>query len=125
MGHVIHLHAESLFSKWGFCDGDVLDDILWDLYEGYTPNDYVFEGKSGAECDHGFSHALLIELVKQKLLPELPVGFKIHHLSTCHNPVRADEDMDEDSVSGLYATVTTEDVMAVIKGMTGGADAAS
>lgn len=68
----ITLFADALYSKWGFQDGDILFDCLMD--GGFSRVD-----------DHG----LLEQLVRQFLLPKLPVPVEIEIFSTCHNPVRA------------------------------------
>lgn len=104
-------------SKWGFMDGDILDDILWELYEGRLPEKYVFEGRRGSDCDHGFSHALLIETVKRKLLPVMPEGFKIKHFSSLHNPVRAHEDCEDIEVGDIYVIVQPDDVAQIAEQM--------
>lgn len=58
------LRAEGLLNKWGFSDGDLLAD------------------------DTGSRHDLLVELVKEHLLPLLP-GVEVDRIVTIHNPVRA------------------------------------
>ena len=60
------LFAESLLSKWGFEDGDMLAD------------------------DTGVRHELLVQMVKHHLLPLLQ-GVEVFEIRTCHNPVRATE----------------------------------
>lgn len=60
------LFAESLLSKWGFEDGDVLAD------------------------DTGVRHELLVQVIKDHLLPLLH-GVEVFEICTCHNPVRATE----------------------------------
>lgn len=71
------LYSTGLLSKWGFMDGDVVDDWIYDngLWEKYKDID---------------DHKILEELVGKYLLPKLN-----HKVSTCfvgtnHNPVRAD-----------------------------------
>ena len=61
----VTLNASSLLSKWGFLDGDLLDDVH--------------------ECD---SHEALVSLVKTHLLPLLP-GVEVDVFHTHHNPIRA------------------------------------
>jgi len=68
----ITLLASALYSKWGFQDGDILGDCLMD-------------GDFSRIDDHG----LLEALVREFLLPKLPMPIEIEIFSTCHNPVRA------------------------------------
>src|SRR5687768_2210978 len=65
----VQLNSESLLSKWGFCDGDLLQ---W-LYDF---------GKLD-------QHATLVELVRRRLLPALNQKVEIEVIATCHNPCRA------------------------------------
>lgn len=59
-----------LLSKWGFCDGDLLD---W-LHEHNIDYD---------------PHATLIECVKRKMLPALKQKVEIRVIGCIHNPCRA------------------------------------
>lgn len=65
----VTLFADGLLSKWGFCDGDLLD---W-LYE-FGEHD---------------EHAVLCAIVRQKLLPALAQKVEVEEISTIHNPIRA------------------------------------
>lgn len=66
---VVTFHADSLASKWGFEDGDILGEF--DL-----PNSVD-------------EHALLIRLVRAHLLPLLNPRLEVIEIGTCHNPIRA------------------------------------
>lgn len=65
----VTLFADGLLSKWGFCDGDLLE---W-LYE-FGKHD---------------RHAVLCAVVRQKLLPALAQKVEVEEISTIHNPIRA------------------------------------
>lgn len=71
--------AQGLLSKFGFWDGDMLDDFLWgvDLYDALPDDDY------------GVKHRLIVAVVKQHLLPLLNPGIEVDVFCTCHNPIRA------------------------------------
>lgn len=71
------LDAESLCSKWGFGDGDALDDWWWDTYD---------EGPDVNTDD------LLYALVVAYLVPAIRDAghtVEIERIGTIHNPVRA------------------------------------
>ena len=69
----IELCSDSLYSKWGFCDGDILSDLLWN-----APED--------------LEHQTLFALIKKYLLPRME-GVDVDFIITHHNPIRA-VDMD-------------------------------
>lgn len=72
------LDAESLVSKWGFGDGDALDDWWWDTFDVEPP----------VNCDD-LLHALVLEY----LVPAMRArGWdpKVIRIGTIHNPVRAE-----------------------------------
>lgn len=71
------LHTESLFSKWGFSDGDVPDEVF----------DFVFDNELDDGC--AWWRPLLAELVKTWLLPSLSKPVDVYVITTIHNPVRA------------------------------------
>lgn len=71
------LDAESLCSKWGFGDGDALDDWWWDTYDG---------------CPEIDTHELLHALVVAYLMPvirDAGHAVELERIETIHNPVRA------------------------------------
>jgi hypothetical protein len=65
----VTLCASCLLSKWGFEDGDLLSFL----------NDWI-------TCDR---RAVLVELVKRKLLPALKQQVEFEVIETNHNPIRA------------------------------------
>lgn len=76
-GH-LHLDAESLMSKWGFSDGEALNDWWWDQYDEAPPFD-----------DALVLHALVVAY----LVPALRAAghqVEIFTIQTNHNPVRAE-----------------------------------
>lgn len=73
----LHLDMSSLCSKWGFGDGDMLDDWWWDTY---------------GEAPSLNSDDLLHALVLTYLAPAIEAAghrVEIVRVETCHNPVRA------------------------------------
>lgn len=77
---IFTMTAESLCSKWGFSDGDSLEDWWFDnCDENYRPTH--------------FFHDLLFYLVKKYLIPEIEKANHVVVLTrihTIHNPVRID-----------------------------------
>ncbi len=70
---MIRLEAASLWSKWGFKDGDILSDLplLSD------------------------PHELLFYLVSKYLLPLVDKPISLQFWQTCHNPCRLSAESDE------------------------------
>jgi hypothetical protein len=77
MTGTVILLSEGLLSKWGFGDGDILDDFVdWTEDNGYPrPAD---------------EHALLRTLVRTHLLPALHQRVEAIDIETIHNPIRAE-----------------------------------
>lgn len=76
-GRTFLLDAESLCSKWGFGDGDALDDWWWETYD---------------EAPEINTHELLHALVLAFLIPAIrDAGHEVEvvRIETNHNPVRA------------------------------------
>lgn len=73
------LHAESLFSKWGFCDGDMIGDWLDEV------DDSGRDIRRHLGIDY---HRVLRYLVRTYLLPLIPGDFTLCDISTAHNPIR-------------------------------------
>lgn len=99
MKHVT-LDSRSLFSKWGFEDGDVLHE--WWYYTGRI------EPASAPDTDlrfFGLDHLTLIIAVQKYLLPALPRSVETYRVSTLHNPIRAEDDEPED-FAPVEVTVT-------------------
>lgn len=70
------LISRGLLSKWGFHDGDILDDYCWD-------HDIPADDKD--------LHVALRQLVREHLLPKLAEHHQIevYDIETRHNPIRA------------------------------------
>lgn len=80
----VQLYSQCLLSKWGFCDGDILEWL----------SDFgAFDRR-----------AVLVELVKTKLLPTLnqPVEFEV--INTIHNPIRVTTVDGQDVTHWHYET---------------------
>lgn len=90
----ITLQSDSLFSKFGFCDGDILDD--WWYWRFALASDGPQLAPEHELQDHGFAHALLIRLVEHHLLPALPRVIETYRISSIHNPIRAEDDEAQD-----------------------------
>lgn len=123
----ITFSASSLFSKWGFMDGDILDDIIFDSDIDFDKvKEWIFEGKKIAcgDSEHGFNHSLLITIIQQKLLPLLPEGFETHHSSSGHNPMRAGLEQQCDAINAISVSLTEAEILEIAKGMFDDAPAA-
>jgi hypothetical protein len=68
------LFAFGLLSKWGFGDGELVDDWWWEEFDGPPPVEDALE-----------------QLVEQLLLPVLTEHghtFEAYRIGTTHNPIR-------------------------------------
>jgi hypothetical protein len=108
------LRAESLASKWGFGDGDGLDDYMYDLRDlgliDHTPE----------------RNSFLYAAVQKFLVPELTrrgITAEIVVIGSNHNPVRADTingaDVDHYGapppacLAGVEVTVSRAELLAL------------
>jgi len=110
------LDAESLCSKWGFGDGDALDDWWWDTYD---------------EDPDVNTDELLYALVMAHLVPAIrDAGHSVdlERIDTIHNPVRAvrvdEAEVDWYSLEDTFAPtitvwVTRDQVEDVVRKTTG------
>ena len=73
----IALYAADLWSKWGFNDGDMPDEV-WDALE-----------EEGIDVLHLDWHRVLIDLVRTFLVPRLDVEVELQEIITSHNPIRS------------------------------------
>lgn len=73
-GRTFQLHGFDLRSKFGFSDGDLLHEVLFD--NELTEHEDVGQ------------HEVLVEVVKRYLLPALPEKIEVEEYCTCHNPIR-------------------------------------
>jgi hypothetical protein len=83
----VRLAADCLFSKFGFNDGDLLDDLLED--NGYTYDLGEVWGEFG-KTELGLSQRLLVKLVDEFLLPSLPIKLEPKICLGIHNPYRCE-----------------------------------
>ncbi len=69
-------NTSSLLSKWGFDDGDMLDEFCEQHY--YEAFDKSLQ----------FDHELLCAVVKKHVIPKLDQKVEVITLRTIHNPIR-------------------------------------
>ena len=102
----ITLHAEDLWSRGGFSDGDILEEFWPEV---------LFEDSSDAD-PHGEEHRVLIYLVRNLLLPKVdPQHYdEIMEIVTNHNPIRVSNHFHAevpDEVREISVTVTEDEVL--------------
>ena len=98
----LNLHAQSLASKFGFMDGDIVSL-------------FCEENNIESEIKDKDSHEVLIKLVRKHLLP-LVSHVEVFEISTMHNPIRCeDEFIDEMRQSDAQVEVGIEEVLQCIK----------
>lgn len=81
----IRLDTAGLLSKWGFGDGDCLDDLLWDMVDDGTLT--LDERRAGSGID--FEHGVLVRVVREFVLPAIEQTVEVYEIGTIHNPIRA------------------------------------
>ena len=69
----VRFWTNGLLSKWGFDDGDLVDN-------------FVYTGWGGILCDH---HQLLTEVVRRHVIPALDQKVETFEIDGIHNPIRA------------------------------------
>ncbi|WP_336630018.1 MULTISPECIES: hypothetical protein [unclassified Microbacterium] len=106
------LDAESLMSKWGFGDGDALDDWWWDRFD------------TDADFD---TDELLYALVQAYLVPAIRAAghvVELVRIGTIHNPVRAGtlDGVEADHYTDgkhfdppIYVNITVEQVQDMVR----------
>lgn len=99
---MITLRSESLNYKWGFDDGDVLDDILYS-------SGLSLERPRGAHL--WYEHEVLARVVERFLLPLIP-GVDVFRIGTSHNPIRA---QNKDAPEGVSVSVSESDVLSIAR----------
>lgn len=111
------LCAESLASKWGFGDGDALDDYLYDIKD------------DGLITDMPERDSFLFQVVQRFLVPELTkrgIVAEIVSIGSNHNPVRADtvngEEVDcynyencPSCLKGVEVRVSQSDIIEMVR----------
>lgn len=75
------LTSDCLLSKWGFNDGDCPDDLYdWCEAQGFDIDPWP-------KVRHW--HAVLVRLVRERLVPALDQAVEVAEITTNHNPIRA------------------------------------
>lgn len=93
------LDDHDLRSRFGFGDGDLFWDFLYD--RGYDPT-YEIDPFTT------LNHAVLIRCVRRHLVPLLPADAKVYEIGTIHNPIRCDD------LIGSYSTIVEQtEVLAI------------
>lgn len=87
------LSSKSLLEKYGFCDGDLFSDFV---YENYIVRSTTQE--------FAMDKQVLKMAVERYLLPALPVPVRLQCFITCHNNVRVHPD-DYDELATQPETV--------------------
>jgi hypothetical protein len=95
------LISSGLLSKWGFSDGDVLDDDLYEELQeiGFWEADLRSVGDP-AEA-FSLSDRVLIRLVREYLVPALDQDVEVVEIGSSHNPIRASK-VDGVDVEGCW-----------------------
>ena len=82
MAGYIRFPTAGLLSKWGFGDGDMLEDVLDEWLNGKWPDD---------DYDPlGFEHRVLVRVVREHVLPHITTPIEVYEVGTVHNPIRAE-----------------------------------
>lgn len=87
-GDAIAFYSEGLLSKWGFGDGDMLDDLLY-AYDFDFNQVTHFRPRGDIGLTYGTSHEILITVVCAFVIPKLDQRVEPYAISTIHNPIRA------------------------------------
>jgi hypothetical protein len=83
MPDYIRFPTAGLLSKWGFGDGDMLEDVLDEWLDGKWPDeDFAADAL-------GFEHRVLVRVVREHVLPHVTTPVEVYELGTIHNPIRA------------------------------------
>jgi hypothetical protein len=83
------LISSGLLSKWGFGDGGVLDDDLFDELEEIGFWEADLRSVRDPASAFSLSDQVLIRLVRTYLVPALDQAVEVVEISTSHNPIRA------------------------------------
>lgn len=114
----IRLDARSLNSKSGFEDGDVIGEMLMDIYPGTIGEPKDLKPPTFPEFSdiwsYGFEHVVLYKLVERNLLPFLP-GRELMFIHTIHNPVRFVDWSRDATTPDIHVDVPFEEVSMVAK----------
>jgi len=87
------LSSKSLLEKYGFCDGDLFSDFVYENYiVQWTTQEFAMDKQ------------VLKMAVERYLLPALPIPVRLQCFITCHNNVRVHPD-DYDELATQPETV--------------------
>jgi hypothetical protein len=102
-------HTEGLLSKWGFEDGDMLDDLLWDCGYRGTDERAILDPVDEIGPIYGFAHVVLIVTVVAHVLPAIDQVVDVYTIGTIHNPIRARtvDGVAIDEIDGEYDGLLT------------------
>lgn len=92
------LHASGLLSKWGFGDGDLVDDWWWEVFDEPAPVE------------------ALEQLVEQLLLPVLIEHghtFEAYRIGTIHNPIRL-RVLDGEPIDDYAVNRQLDDIFVIV-----------
>jgi len=79
------IDPNGLLSKWGFGDGDMLDDLLYE--NGYED---AWKDDADKEEGHWFDHRILVRVIEEHVVPKLDQVVETFTVWGIHNPIRAD-----------------------------------
>ena len=109
---VVTFETEGLLWKWGFGDGDMLDDLL--AGHGWADQ---WQKDREAGIDIWFDHRVLVRVIREHVLPALAEHHVIATMvvDTIHNPIRATvvDGVEVDSIrngNGIKLTPAKVDV---------------
>ncbi|MFC9995777.1 hypothetical protein [Nocardia sp. NPDC127526] len=105
----LHLRAECLFSKFGFHDGEQVQEWLWAAEDA---------GICITQWMGHDDHAVLAQLAIDHLAPLLPEPFTIRRTMTSHNPIRIDTWRGEDWDDYAEAPAEVHDICVTVPGQT-------
>lgn len=111
------LDAASLWSKWGFSDGELLNDVV---YVAMHQSAALREADAVVTKDKWvgtMAQQVLCETVRRYLLPLLP-GIEVEEIGTSHNPIRVKDASGHndapDNVKDVRIEVSISQVLDVL-----------
>ena len=100
------LDSESLFSKFGFNDGDIPEDFSDWLYDNHR------EAYMRLSIDEW--HRILQVLVRDRLLPHLDEELSVYDITTSHNPIRTEDLNRFENINHVCVSVSFDDVLNLL-----------
>ena len=74
-GYNMKFYTSGLLNKFGFQDGDMIDDLLFENF--------------GLASNLNFTHNVLVKVVVDHVIPKLDQKIEQVIITTIHNPIRA------------------------------------